>query len=182
MDNWISPFSIKIMHNFLNDDQYSFIQNLIKTKNFIPACQTVGKKNIVQEEHKIRLDYTLTNPECAFIDKPLIYKADCNCNLRERWRLLYYDGDGEKKHFRDAHTDWTNYSCHRRMSIIIGLVNPDEYEGGELKLHTSEDPVLIKKQKGYLVTFPSHTLHEVTPVTKGERYSLVAWVHGKLLR
>uniref|UniRef100_A0A6C0AXZ8 GDP-fucose protein O-fucosyltransferase 2 n=1 Tax=viral metagenome TaxID=1070528 RepID=A0A6C0AXZ8_9ZZZZ len=170
MDNWISPFSIKIMHNFLNDDQYSFIQNLIKTKNFIPACQTVGKKNIVQEEHKIRLDYTLTNPECAFIDKPLIYKADCNCNLRERWRLLYYDGDGEKKHFRDAHTDWTNYSCHRRMSIIIGLVNPDEYEGGELVFPNNN--LKYKIEKGSAVIFDSKLLHEVLPVTKGKRYVL----------
>ena len=27
--------------------------------------------------------------------------------------------------------------------------------------------------------FPSYVLHEVTPVTKGERYSLVAWLTGK---
>jgi predicted 2-oxoglutarate/Fe(II)-dependent dioxygenase YbiX len=26
--------------------------------------------------------------------------------------------------------------------------------------------------------FPSYVLHEVTPVTKGERNSLVAWISG----
>ena len=56
--------------------------------------------------------------------------------------------------------------------------SPDEYEGGELKLYNSSEPDIIKKERGLVVTFPSYTLHEVTPVTKGDRYSLVAWVHG----
>jgi len=29
-----------------------------------------------------------------------------------------------------------------------------------------------------MIFFPSYTLHEVTPVTKGTRYTLVGWVHG----
>jgi PKHD-type hydroxylase len=35
------------------------------------------------------------------------------------------------------------------------------------------------KDQGALAIFPSYTLHEVTPVTKNERYSLVCWVNGK---
>jgi PKHD-type hydroxylase len=62
------------------------------------------------------------------------------------------------------------------------LSDPSEYEGGDLLLHTGDEPIVINKQKGMLVMFPSYTLHEVTPVTKGERYSLVAWVHGPKLR
>ena len=37
----------------------------------------------------------------------------------------------------------------------------------------------MKKEQGILVLFPSYILHEVKPVTKGERNSLVAWVTGK---
>ena len=29
------------------------------------------------------------------------------------------------------------------------------------------------------IAFPSYVLHEVQPVTKGTRYSLVAWAAGK---
>ena len=36
----------------------------------------------------------------------------------------------------------------------------------------------MRKQIGDLVVFPSYVLHEVTPVTKGERNSLVCWVTG----
>ena len=37
----------------------------------------------------------------------------------------------------------------------------------------------MKNKQGDLILFPSYTLHEVKPVTKGERNSLVAWVTGK---
>jgi PKHD-type hydroxylase len=33
-----------------------------------------------------------------------------------------------------------------------------------------------------ITLFPSWSLHRVTPVTKGTRYSLVAWVSGPRFR
>ena len=119
-------------------------------------------------------DYTLTTLECSFIDKPLIKKADCNCTLRERWRVLYYNGDNDKKAFRDAQTDWTTYSCHRRMSIIISLSEPNDYEGGELVF--PNDNLKYKLNKGSAVIFDGRMVHEVLPVTKGKRYVLQAFL------
>ena len=83
-----------------------------------------------------------------------------------------------------AHTDPTQWSLphNRKLSMSLQLSDPNDYEGGELLLHLSHNPTVISKQKGLMVFFPSHTLHEVTPVTKGERYSLVAWIHGPNLR
>ena len=37
----------------------------------------------------------------------------------------------------------------------------------------------MRRDQGYVAVFPSYVLHEVTPVTKGTRYSLVSWVTGK---
>ena len=37
----------------------------------------------------------------------------------------------------------------------------------------------MSKAQGTLILFPSFILHEVTPVTKGERNSLVSWITGK---
>jgi predicted 2-oxoglutarate/Fe(II)-dependent dioxygenase YbiX len=36
----------------------------------------------------------------------------------------------------------------------------------------------MRKQRGFVVAFPSWTLHQVTPVTQGNRQSLVAWITG----
>jgi PKHD-type hydroxylase len=68
----------------------------------------------------------------------------------------------------------------RKLSISIQLTDPEEYEGGELKLYDGEEEgVLMDKTQGTLIIFPSYVLHEVMPVTKGTRNSLVTWVTGK---
>jgi PKHD-type hydroxylase len=67
----------------------------------------------------------------------------------------------------------------RKLSITIQLSDPKDYKGGDLQIYTEETPVTMNKEQGTLSCFPSHTLHEVTPITKGKRYSLVGWVTGK---
>jgi len=71
---------------------------------------------------------------------------------------------------------------NRKLSLVIQLSNPSEYEGGDLIFYNGHEGTKIQKQKGMGVFFPSYTLHECTPVTKGERYALVAWVHGPPFR
>ena len=66
----------------------------------------------------------------------------------------------------------------RKLSLSIQLSDPSSYEGGELVLYVGEEGITVPKEQGKLIAFPSFTLHEVKPVTKGERYSLVAWITG----
>tara|TARA_R110002020_G_C16256325_1_gene770153 strand:- start:783 stop:1370 length:588 start_codon:yes stop_codon:yes gene_type:complete len=67
----------------------------------------------------------------------------------------------------------------RKLSLSIQLNDPKDYEGGELWLYDDEKGMEMKKEQGTLILFPSYTLHEVKPVIKGERNSLVTWVTGK---
>ena len=55
------------------------------------------------------------------------------------------------------------------VSATLFLSDPSEYEGGELKITDTFGEQTIKLPAGSLVTYPSGTLHEVTPVTQGER-------------
>jgi PKHD-type hydroxylase len=66
----------------------------------------------------------------------------------------------------------------RKLSLTIQLSESESYIGGDVLLHLSDNPTHISREQGTLVAFPSYTLHEVTPVTTGVRYSLVAWVTG----
>jgi PKHD-type hydroxylase len=66
----------------------------------------------------------------------------------------------------------------RKLSFSIMLTDPEEYEGGELLLKSSSFPIKTSNKKGTIVLFPSYVLHEVTPVTKGTRKTLVGWVLG----
>lgn len=66
----------------------------------------------------------------------------------------------------------------RKLSLSIQLSDPKSYLGGDFILHDGEVPITLPKEQGKLILFPSYVLHEVKPVTKGERYSLVAWITG----
>jgi PKHD-type hydroxylase len=73
----------------------------------------------------------------------------------------------------------------RKLSMTINLSDPNDYEGGDLKIDTksldeeSVHNISEIKPQGSLVVFPSYLYHQVTPVTKGTRYSLVVWCLGK---
>lgn len=67
---------------------------------------------------------------------------------------------------------------NRKLSLVLQLSNPSEYEGGELQIKTGYGELTAPKEKGTLILFPSYLLHRVTPVTKGTRRSLVLWITG----
>ena len=67
----------------------------------------------------------------------------------------------------------------RKLSFVLQLSDPKDYEGGELQIYISDTPDTMKKEQGTVIAFPSYTLHQVTPITKGRRYSLVGWITGK---
>ena len=66
----------------------------------------------------------------------------------------------------------------RKLSLVLQLTDPAGYEGGNLQVMTSGNPVNVRKQRGLIAAFPSFVLHQVTPVTQGSRQALVTWVSG----
>lgn len=85
-----------------------------------------------------------------------------------------------------GHYDWhvdigTDVTSGRKLSASVQLSDGDSYEGGDLEFLNVK---LVKPQRsiGSLTIFPSYLAHRVTPVTRGVRHSLVAWVHGDSFR
>ena len=68
--------------------------------------------------------------------------------------------------------------AQRKLSLVIPLTDPAEYEGGELQLFHDHQPAAVPMPLGRIVAFPSYVLHRVTPVTKGVRRTLAVWVSG----
>ena len=67
----------------------------------------------------------------------------------------------------------------RKLSGVILLSKPTEFEGGEFKMNLGYDETEeVELEQGMLVLFPSFFLHQITTVTKGRRRSLVFWING----
>lgn len=85
-------------------------------------------------------------------------------------------------HFYDWHMDiGKGVLSTRKLSVSLQLSDPAAYDGGDLEIqYRDEGPAA--KAIGTVIVFPSYLSHRVTPVTRGERWSLVAWVHGPPFR
>jgi PKHD-type hydroxylase len=90
-----------------------------------------------------------------------------------------YYGDGG--HY-DWHADLGPGISNRKLSCVLQLSDPGEYEGGELQMNLGASIISVKKEVGLICFFPSFVLHRVTPITSGVRTSLVTWLCGSNLR
>jgi len=85
-------------------------------------------------------------------------------------------GPGQKY---DWHLDIGNGKVSiRKLSVVIQLSDPADYEGGGLTTLSSKEPFEYPRTRGTVIIFPSYVLHRVPEVTKGLRHSLAAWIGG----
>ena len=95
--------------------------------------------------------------------------------MEQGLQFTRYQAPGE--HY-EWHIDRGMQSGTRKLSLSLQLSDPEDYEGGDLELWFGGEPLKANKQRGFITFFPSYVMHRVSPVTKGERYSLVCWISG----
>ena len=64
------------------------------------------------------------------------------------------------------------------LSCTVFFSDPDGYEGGELVIHEGQFPTRVKLPAGHAVLYPGTSVHEVTPVTRGERLASFFWIES----
>ena len=92
--------------------------------------------------------------------------------------------------FYDWHQDGLEGElAGRKLSLVVQLSDPADYDGGDLELFTSaadktflEQNRAVFRSRGTVIVFPAVEHHRVTPMTAGCRYSLVCWVGGPPFR
>ena len=100
----------------------------------------------------------------------------------ESAQVARYDGH------RQGHFDWHSdigegpAARRRKLTIVVQLSKPEDYEGGTLELRPDLSIRAADRARGSATVFPSFVLHRVTPVTRGERFSLTLWAHGPAFR
>ncbi|SDM31487.1 PKHD-type hydroxylase [Oryzisolibacter propanilivorax] len=64
------------------------------------------------------------------------------------------------------------------LSATLFLAQPDEYDGGELEVEGPFGVQSVKLAAGDMVLYPSSSLHQVTPVTRGARVASFFWIES----
>lgn len=102
--------------------------------------------------------------------------------------LIYRPGDFFRFHSDVGGADEPESIRERQISIVVFLNDESEqpitglYSGGLLTFFDLVDDPRFKDfglplsgEEGQLIAFRSQTVHSVTPVTHGERYTIVTW-------
>jgi PKHD-type hydroxylase len=82
----------------------------------------------------------------------------------------------------DAHWYWqmdlgAGVGSLRKLSAMIQLADPSEYEGGDVSF-VGLGSLAESRQQGSATFYPSYMGHMMAPVTKGKRRALLAWGSG----
>jgi len=170
-------------NNAFSKEECEKIINIAKDKDLIKG-KTKGEINIRES----KISWLLPSDDMEWVFRRV---TEIIINLNERFFKFDIFGLNEGFQFTTYEAPSGKYGKHvdcsidipvRKLSISIQLTNPEEYEGGELYLYNSDKGISMDKTQGTLIIFPSYILHEVMPVTKGKRNSLVTWVTGKQFR
>jgi len=98
----------------------------------------------------------------------------------------FHEGLQVAEYTQGGHFDWhldigTETELARKLSVSVQLCDGNDYTGGDLEFLAVENQ-RIPRGLGDIIVFPAFLAHRVTPVTRGVRWSLVAWVHGAEFR
>jgi hypothetical protein len=180
----------------------------IKTcKKILKACR---KKIIKQASVKKGMDKTKRDCKVAWINdqwiydviNPFIHTANkkAGWNFQWDWNETSQFTIYEKGQYYGWHTDHGDTLKHasknidgktRKLSLTLQLTDKTKYEGGDFQFmwiqNNKKDLLNVMtvddaKEIGTVIIFPSFIHHQVLPITKGKRESLVNWSLGNSFR
>ena len=190
MQHMLTPYSRGIepfawWENAFTNEQLDWLQQ--RAKEAVQDAQVgggVGGK-VDSEIRRSELNWLDKNEESFWVFDTLAHVA---ASLNARYFGFELTGFGEPiqlTNYHEArqgtyvwHQDFGSSGPSRKLSMVVQLSDPREYEGGELQILTRKEPTSMEKKRGLVTVFPAWTLHQVTPVTRGTRQTLVAWISG----
>lgn len=66
------------------------------------------------------------------------------------------------------------------LSCTLFFAGPEEYDGGELMIEDTYGAKGVKLAAGSMILYPSTSLHQVRPVTRGERLCSFFWIQSMI--
>jgi len=162
----------------LNTEQIQTLNQAIQNLEFED-----GKNSAYGSAKKIKQNFQVfeSNPDAAHIFRSLrstIFQNDYIANYAFPQQVVspriasYKDGGHYGWHVDKALMNGL------RTDLSFTLMLSGDYEGGNLEFDTGISKHSIQLQPGEMIVYPTGVLHQVTPVTKGERLCIVGWIQS----
>ena len=123
--------------------------------------------------------YMMSANEHAGWKYDIVAAEDCQITRYTKDGFYTWHKDGTGSHNEVMNEPDNKFLHGNTRKLSMSIVLNSNFEGGDLELYMEEVPRL---EEGSIIVFPSFMEHRVAPVTKGIRYSLVAWFVGPPFR
>ena len=195
---FFTRFGLYDEREFLSPEVCASLRNEMRAATGAPATVAEGQEgDAVDETYRRTKHAEVSAPTAARIGEELLKSVSGLAKHFERplvgvqapQFLLYREGDFFRPHPDDSKKpDAPDFVRQRSVSAVVFLngATPGEpagYSGGSLTFYGLMDDSVsgesvglpLGGETGLLIAFPSHLVHSVSPVTAGERYTLVSW-------
>ena len=90
----------------------------------------------------------------------------------------YSPGMGYALHGDNAFIHLGSTTIRNDLACTIFLADPANYDGGALVIHVGDVKTAFRLPAGHAILYPATMLHEVEPVTRGERLAAFTFIQS----
>ena len=181
---------LTVLNNILNADELRIFQDRLKSTVWSPGKRTAG--GLAGEvKNNEQLDDSDENAQwlsSALEKKLLQHPGFISAALPQKIYPPKFNRYAASGHY-GIHVDSavmvhpvTGEKLRTDLSATLFLAEPHSYEGGVLPIETAFGAQEVKLAAGDMVLYPSSSLHQVTPVTEGERLAAFFWIQSMVPR
>jgi PKHD-type hydroxylase len=175
-----------VVKDVLSAQQLQQLNHVIAKQAWVDGRVTGGQQsNSVKNNQQLSADSDVTKDLedyvlAALANHPVFISAALPLKLFPPMFNRYAKGETYGVHVDNAIRIPPGSSARIRtdLSATLFLTDPDSYDGGELVIEDHYGSQPVKLAAGDMILYPSTTLHQVTPVTRGERITAVFWVQS----
>jgi PKHD-type hydroxylase len=176
-----------LIQNLLDSDDLSLFRQKLSEVRFVDGRSTAGESaKPFKSNQQAYMGDPVAQALTTFIRQKLTTHSLFMANVRPaKWSKLmisrYGLGDHYGLHTDDAiMTDEAGHLMRTDLSFTLFLSDSQSYDGGALCLDGADGVREIRLEAGDMVIYRTGSIHEVRPVTRGERLACVGWLQSQI--
>lgn len=175
-----------VIENLLSAEEVAHLRERLAEAQWRDGGQTAGTRSAavkqnLQVDRKCPVGIGLGNTILRKLgENPLFISASLAEKIWPPVFNCYQNGGHYGTHVDSAlmRDNDLNLTLRSDLSATVFLSASEEYEGGELVIEGQYGAQGVKLAAGDAVLYPSSSLHQVTPVTSGQRICAILWLQS----
>jgi len=177
---------LTVIEKLLDADEARQFRETLVTANWSDGNQTAGSRSVAVKQNLQldRQDETARALGNLILQKLGHHPTFISASLAEKiWPPVFnlYQNGGHYGTHSDAalmRLPEANMTLRSDLSATLFLSEPEDYDGGELLVEEAFGAQAVKLGAGDMVLYPSSSLHQVAPVTRGQRICAITWMQS----